>query len=220
MTTSQERTPLWQWICVFVATAGRADNLALWVRQFFAWMFRSKKEVKSGSGAGTAGSIVALLALIVFDWNFEYVFAAGFFSFIIGMFVIPSAAHWFYNHVGKDVKADGSTTCYDYNQICWDEVHGMFLAALPTYFFLRYLGEEYRTSPMLWIDLFIAFVLFRIFDVKKPSLIGWIEKKFDGTELGVLLDDSLAGLFAAGCHFWFILITMPIRPGIYAYIFH
>lgn len=41
----------------------------------------------------------------------------------------------------------------------------------------------------------MAFVLFRLFDITKPSIIGKIDKKVKGG-LGVMLDDMLAGLFA------------------------
>ncbi len=48
------------------------------------------------------------------------------------------------------------------------------------------------------LDLFhivTGFVLFRIFDIWKPSLVGWADKKLPGA-YGTLLDDVFAGLFA------------------------
>ncbi|KKR07024.1 MAG: hypothetical protein UT32_C0015G0008 [Parcubacteria group bacterium GW2011_GWC2_39_14] len=207
----KERTPLWQWFCLLVATTGRSDRAAFRVRQFFAWLFRSKKEVKPGSGAGTAGSIVALLALLLFDWNFEFVFGAAFFSFLVGIFVVTPAAHWLYSCYGRSERHDGTFTCFDYNQINWDEVHGMLIAALPSFFFLKYLGPEYHQSSMLWFDLLVAFVLFRIFDAKKPGIIKKIEKKFEDTDLGVMIDDTAAGIAAAVCSHLFIMWTASFR---------
>ena len=40
-----------------------------------------------------------------------------------------------------------------------------------------------------------AFVLFRLFDIWKPSLVGWADRRDDA--LGVMLDDIIAGVFAA-----------------------
>lgn len=46
-----------------------------------------------------------------------------------------------------------------------------------------------------WIECLIAFVLFRIFDIYKPSLIGKIDRECKGG-LGVVGDDALAGVLA------------------------
>jgi len=38
-------------------------------------------------------------------------------------------------------------------------------------------------------------VLFRLFDILKPGPVGWADRW--GTPLGVMLDDVIAGMFAA-----------------------
>ncbi len=44
---------------------------------------------------------------------------------------------------------------------------------------------------------FIAvFILFRFFDIAKPSLIGCCDKKLKGG-IGVMMDDVVAGIFTA-----------------------
>ena len=40
-----------------------------------------------------------------------------------------------------------------------------------------------------------AFALFRLFDITKPSLVGWADKRNDA--VGVMLDDVIAGIMAA-----------------------
>ena len=45
-----------------------------------------------------------------------------------------------------------------------------------------------------------GFALFRLFDITKPWLVGWADKKILNA-FGVMLDDLFAGLFAAICLF-------------------
>ncbi|MCA1777777.1 MAG: phosphatidylglycerophosphatase A, partial [Loktanella sp.] len=47
----------------------------------------------------------------------------------------------------------------------------------------------------LWPGWIAAFVLFRLFDITKPWIIGWADRRNDA--LGVMLDDVIAGVFAA-----------------------
>ena len=77
-----------------------------------------------------------------------------------------------------------STHTHDSSHIVIDEVAGLFLTA----------------SLIAWVSnslfsLMLAFVLFRFFDITKPSIIGKVDKKVSGG-LGVMGDDMLAGLFA------------------------
>ncbi len=68
-----------------------------------------------------------------------------------------------------------------------DEVVGMWCAAL--------------LLPASWYDLTAVFVLFRIFDIVKPSPIPKLERLPGG--LGIVLDDVAAGLLARGT--WWLL---------------
>ena len=43
--------------------------------------------------------------------------------------------------------------------------------------------------------LLLAFMLFRLFDIAKPGPIGWADRQHGA--LGVMLDDVIAGIFAA-----------------------
>jgi len=47
----------------------------------------------------------------------------------------------------------------------------------------------------LWPGILVAFVLFRLFDIWKPWLVGRSDRR--GGAIGVMLDDLWAGVFAA-----------------------
>lgn len=47
----------------------------------------------------------------------------------------------------------------------------------------------------LWPGWISAFVLFRLFDIWKPGPVGWADRR--GGPAGVMLDDIIAGVFAA-----------------------
>jgi phosphatidylglycerophosphatase A len=47
----------------------------------------------------------------------------------------------------------------------------------------------------MWPGWIAAFALFRLFDIWKPWIIGWADRR--GDALGVMLDDVIAGIFAA-----------------------
>ena len=53
-------------------------------------------------------------------------------------------------------------------------------------------------APAGWQWIVAGFLLFRLFDIWKPWPIGWLDRRVGGG-LGIMLDDLLAGLFAALC---------------------
>jgi phosphatidylglycerophosphatase A len=60
-----------------------------------------------------------------------------------------------------------------------------------------------------WLSYSLGFLLFRLFDIWKPWPIGWIDRRVKGG-FGVMLDDYVAGLFAAlllyaGSLMWWIV---------------
>ena len=82
----------------------------------------------------------------------------------------------------------------DHGSIVLDEVVGQILALQLTFFFCRegYFAQE----NIITIHLVLCFVLFRFFDIKKPSIIGWVDKNLKNG-FGVMLDDVLSGLAAS-----------------------
>lgn len=75
-----------------------------------------------------------------------------------------------------------------------DEVAGQWVALLPVSFGAAHAGAAITA---LWPGFVAAFLLFRLFDIWKPGPIGMIDRR--GDALGVMLDDILAGVFAAIC---------------------
>ena len=80
---------------------------------------------------------------------------------------------------------------HDDGRIVIDEVVGQLIALLPVF----WLAPERLRDPLL---LLVAFAAFRLFDIWKPGPVRYAERSFPGGA-GVMLDDVVAGLFAAAC---------------------
>jgi len=79
---------------------------------------------------------------------------------------------------------------HDPGEIVIDEVAGQWITLLPaSYMFTRH------DLPLIWPALVAGFIFFRLFDIFKPWPISWADQKV--TAFGVMLDDVLAGIFAA-----------------------
>jgi phosphatidylglycerophosphatase A len=91
--------------------------------------------------------------------------------------VLAAAGFWAtWRILGEDTAADPSW-------VVVDEGAGqlLVLAALPA-------GAGFN-------GVLLAFLLFRIFDIVKPGPVGWADRRHGA--LGVMLDDLVAGAFAA-----------------------
>lgn len=96
------------------------------------------------------------------------------FSLVLAVFLIG----WWATH-----KALPSFPSQDPKEVVIDEVAGQGMALV--------------WCPGSFVALSIGFVLFRLFDIVKPWPISWIDRKIKNA-FGVMFDDLLAGLFAAG----------------------
>ena len=73
-----------------------------------------------------------------------------------------------------------------------DEVAGQWLAlSFPAFGFWWAVPDATMIAPAGWITAFLAF---RLFDIRKPWVIGRADRRHDPA--GVMIDDLLAGLFA------------------------
>ena len=81
---------------------------------------------------------------------------------------------------------------HDPSEIVVDELVGQWIAFLPVSF-----GAAHAGVPLtaLWPGWIAAFLLFRLFDIWKPGPVGWADRR--GDAMGVMLDDVIAGVFAA-----------------------
>ena len=80
----------------------------------------------------------------------------------------------------------------DPSEIVIDGVCGQWIALLPVAFGAAHVGASITA---LWPGWIAAFVLFRFFDITKLGPIGWADRMHGPT--GVMLDDVIAGIFAA-----------------------
>ena len=78
----------------------------------------------------------------------------------------------------------------DPSEVVIDEFIGQ---SIPIYLYEVAHGNEKNSQEVMLFYIYI-FILFRFFDIKKPFPINVIDKKFKNN-LGVILDDVLAGLY-------------------------
>ena len=99
-------------------------------------------------------------------------------------------------------EATRGSADHDPSEIVIDEVAGQWVALWA----LSYPAWAHGIAiTALWPGWVAAFVLFRLFDITKPGPVGWADRK--GDALGVMLDDIIAGAFAA--------LGVAILAGIY-----
>ena len=121
---------------------------------------------------GTAGSLAALLPwLALGELPLAYYALVLVLAFALGVW----ACAWV---VRKMHVADPGYAV-------WDEFVGLWIALAPL------VG---MTGSWAWVAA--GFILFRIFDIWKPWPVSWADRKVEGG-LGVMLDDVIAGLYAA-----------------------
>ena len=81
---------------------------------------------------------------------------------------------------------------HDPSEIVIDELVGQWIALWPLSFGAWHVGADITA---LWPGWITAFIGFRLFDILKPGPVGWADRR--GDALGVMLDDVIAGVFAA-----------------------
>lgn len=129
--------------------------------------------------SGTWGSLVAL------PWGWLLHVIGGFPMLIVGILVAFGAGWW------ATAQMTAGSTDHDPSEIVIDEVAGQWIALLPLSYASWSMGLDIL---VMWPGWIAAFVLFRLFDIWKPLLIGWADRR--GDPLGVMLDDVIAGIFA------------------------
>ncbi|MEO0766841.1 MAG: phosphatidylglycerophosphatase A [Pseudomonadota bacterium] len=129
---------------------------------------------------GTWGSAVGL----PFAWLIHVV--GGFPLFLIAI-VAGFAKGWW-----ATAQMTAGQTDHDPSEIVIDEVVGQWIALVP----LSYAAWDRGMDILvMWPGWIAAFVLFRLFDIWKPLWVGRADRR--GDALGVMLDDVIAGVFAA-----------------------
>ncbi|MEM9636719.1 MAG: phosphatidylglycerophosphatase A [Pseudomonadota bacterium] len=129
---------------------------------------------------GTWGSLVAL------PWAWLLHVLGGFPLLLIAV-LAGFAKGWWATGIMTQDSVD-----HDPSEIVVDEVVGQWIALLPLSYAAWSMGLDVL---VMWPGWIAAFVLFRLFDILKPGPIGWADRR--GDALGVMLDDVIAGIFAA-----------------------
>ncbi|MDC4402430.1 phosphatidylglycerophosphatase A [Acinetobacter baumannii] len=124
---------------------------------------------------GTFGSAFALLFVPIWlSLGFTLSLSAILIMSVVGIYIC-----------GQTAKV---INVHDDGRIVWDEFAGQSITFLP----LLYLQQ------INWIWVITGFILFRIFDVWKPWPIRVIDRQVHGG-FGIMLDDIIAGVWAALC---------------------
>lgn len=118
---------------------------------------------------GTAGTLVAVPIYLAL----RETGLAVYLTMVAAMFGLGV---WFCGVAERDLGAE------DAPGIVWDEIVGYLIAMI--------------AAPAGWEWIVAGFVLFRFFDIAKPFPIRLLDQRVGGG-LGVMLDDALAGVFAA-----------------------
>lgn len=134
-------------------------------------------------GPGTWGTAAAIPAA----WGLHGL--GGFPLFALATVAVTALGWW---AAGAEETATGA---HDDAEIVIDEVAGLWLALWPLSAGLWHAGADPWVFP--WPGWVGAFVAFRAFDILKPGPIGWADRRPGAT--GVMLDDLIAGAFAAVC---------------------
>jgi phosphatidylglycerophosphatase A len=144
-------------------------------------------------GPGTLTSFLCLPIWIIINYFF---FLANFTNLTIHLFwiLLLSSLFWFgvyaipFYSRNLDNKDDPS--------IVLDEVVGQLLTLLLSYLPVAKYYFKANFSQLLILHVICSFVLFRVFDILKPSIIKTIDRDFKNS-FGVMLDDAAAAVIAA-----------------------
>ena len=144
----------------------------------------------SPKAPGTVGTLASLPVgvAILYSLGMETLFMLTLAITVIGIFEIN--------------KYEKLTGVHDQQEIVIDEAAGMWLALM-----IAVSSAATMTYPYAEVlAIILSFAAFRLFDIWKPSTIGWIDREIKGG-LGVMMDDVVAGV-AGG------LLTAVVLMGI------
>lgn len=126
---------------------------------------------------GTAASLAAILIAVPVMW------LSGFFGIAALAIIATGAGIWISDVYGQQTGTADPQDCVI------DEFAGQWIACA-----VMALGPEADSVALLAARFFLAFVLFRLFDIAKPFPVNKAEGLRGG--LGIVADDVVAGLLA------------------------
>ena len=121
---------------------------------------------------GTVGSLNALPMAAAIAWltGERSLIIAAIFPFVLGLI-----------YTARYLRSEPGAS--DPQWIVIDEVVGLWITL--------------AVVPLYWLWYLLGFALFRLFDIYKPWPVSWADRHVPSA-LGIMLDDVLAGLYAAG----------------------
>jgi len=131
----------------------------------------------SEKAPGTAGTLASLPVgvAVLFYFGMETLFMLTLAITVIGVLEIN--------------KYEKTTGMHDQQHIVIDEAAGMWIALMIAISTANTMTYPYAVA----LAIILSFASFRLFDIWKPSTIGWIDREVKGG-LGVMLDDVVAGI--------------------------
>ena len=169
-----------------------------WISLFVSTTAFTGLILKNGKGAGTIGALVAFFVQVILYMlgiSVVHLVLLTVASFMVGLVMVDDGEAFMRQMYGTTRRRhNGTLVDHDFNETNIDEFHGQMLAGAIVFWLA---GSDNRPFWTGMIFLFISFGLFRFFDIKKPGPIGVLERRYDGTAFGLMVDDTLAGVFAA-----------------------
>ena len=167
------------------------DNLKNYVSRFHELIITFFYCGKSIFAPGTVGTIGGIIFWLYYNhfmmiWNVD-IAKYNLYMFFINIFLTCYAIKFIPNYI-KNINSKE----VDHKSIVIDEVVGILIAIQIFHYFSYPLFLINDTKFLIY--LLLIFLIFRFFDIKKPLIIGYCDKKLKNP-LGIMLDDILCGLF-------------------------
>ena len=139
---------------------------------------------KSPIAPGTLGSLVAALEFTGYIKGVGLTGLTTYFAHVIFITLIGFyCVHSYCKNTGKK----------DPKEVIIDEYVGQYIAQLTSYAYCINFIEGFKHTYLL---ILLSFIFYRIYDIVKPSLVGYCDKNLKGAA-GVMLDDVVAGIFSS-----------------------
>ena len=141
---------------------------------------------------GTVSSFVTVVFLLVYFHYFDL--SKNLFLFILSIVFI-------YSFIAVNLYIKNKTN-KDPKEVVIDEFIGQ---SIPIYLYEISHGTDKTFNESIYI-YFVIFILFRLFDIKKPFPVSYFDKNFKNS-FGVVMDDVIAGLYVV----LVLIISMVIK---------
>ena len=141
---------------------------------------------------GTISSFATVVFLFIYFHYFEL--SKNYFLLILSLIIIYS-----FIAVNLYIKDKANK---DPKEVVIDEFIGQ---SVPIYLYEISHGTDKTFNESIYI-YFVIFVLFRLFDIKKPFPVSYFDKNFKNS-FGVIMDDVIAGLYVV----LVLIISMVIK---------